>query len=95
MKRIQFLLILFLPPNLPLFQTDRVIGINGLICEDAVVTKPEKDGPSIDHNLWFDLKLPSYYVDQVKFFFQLKSPLSFLLSRFQGVSPFWRSPPCL
>jgi hypothetical protein len=95
MKWIQILLILFLTSNLPLLQTDQDIGINGLICEDAVLTKLEKDDPSIDPDLWFNLRISSYSFNRVKSFFQLKSRFSSLFSRLQGVSPFWRPPPCL
>jgi hypothetical protein len=95
MKWIQFLLVLFLSPNLPLFQMDQAIDIDWLICENSFVVRSEMNDPSIDQNLWFDLKPPSYFLDQVKFFFQLKSPLSIWLSHFQGTSPFWRPPPAL
>lgn len=93
MKWIQILLILFLSPYLPLFQTDQDIAIDRLICEDAIVTKSEKDDSSIDPDLWFDWRLASYSFNRVKSIFQLKNHFSFLLSRFQGVSPFWRPPP--
>jgi len=93
MKWIQILLILFLFPNRPLFQPGQDIGIDWLICEDAVVTKLEKEDSSIDSDLWFDLRISSYSFNRVKSFFQLKSRFSSLLSRFQGVSPFWRPPP--
>ncbi len=93
MKWIQILLILFLSPNLPLFQTDQDIGIDGLICEDALLTKLDKADCSIDSDLWFNLRISSYSFNRVKPFFQLRSRFSSLLSRFQGVSPFWRPPP--
>ena len=95
MKWIQFLLVLFLSPNLPLFQMDQAIGTDWLICEDAFATKSEKDHPSIDPSLWFDLKLSSHFFNRVKSFLQLKSRLSILLSHFHGASPFWRPPPVL
>ncbi len=93
MKWIQFVLILFLLPGLPLFQMDQAIDIGWLVCENSLVTKSEMNDPSIEQNLWFDLEPPSYFFNQVKFFFQLKNPLSVLLSYFQGTSPFWRPPP--
>ena len=93
MKWIQILLILFLPPNLPLFQMDQDIGIDGLICEDAFLTKLDKDDSSIDSDLWFDLRISSYSFKRVKSFFQLRGRFSSLLSRFQEVPPFWRPPP--
>jgi len=95
MKWIQFLLVLFLSPHLPLFQMDQAIGTDGLICEDAFAVKSEKDHPSIDPSLWFDLNLSSHFFNRVKSFFQLKSRLSILLSHFHGASPFWRPPPVL
>ena len=95
MKWIQFLLVLFLSPNLPLFQTDQAIGTDWLICEDAFATKTEKDYPSIDPSLWFDLKLSSHFYNRVKSFLQLKSRPFILLSYFHGASPFWRPPPVL
>jgi hypothetical protein len=93
MKWIQFLLILFLLPGLPLFQMDQAIDIDRSVGENSFVTKPEMNDPSVDQNLWFDLKPSSYFFNRVKSFFQLKSPLSILLSHFQGMSPFWRAPP--
>ncbi len=93
MKWIPFVLILSLSPNLPLFQTNQAAGVNRLICEDAVVTKPAKDDSSIEPDLWLDLKLSSYFVNRAKSFFQLKSHSSILLSHFQGASPFSRPPP--
>jgi hypothetical protein len=93
MKWIPFVLILSLSPNLPLFQTNQSASVNWLIYEDAAFTRSEKDGSSIDWDLWFDLRLLSYSSNRAKPFFQLKNQFSFLLSRFQGVSPFWRPPP--
>ena len=93
MKWIQYLLILFLLPGLPLFQVDQAIDIEWLVCENSFITKSEMNEPSIDQNLWFDLKPSSSFFNQVKFFFKLKNPLSVLLSYFQGTSPFWRPPP--
>jgi hypothetical protein len=93
MKWIQFLLILFLLPGLSLFQMDQAIDIDRSVSENSLVIKSEMNDPSIDQNVWFDLKPPPYFFNQVKFFFQLKSPLSILLSRFRGASPFWRPPP--
>ena len=93
MKGIQFLLILFLLPGLPLFQIDQAVDIDWLICENSLVIKSEMKDPNVDHNLWFDSKPSSSFLNQVKIFFQLKNPLSVLLSYFQGTSPFWRPPP--
>jgi hypothetical protein len=44
-------------------------------------------------NLCFDSKLPSPFLNQVKFLFQWKNSLPILLSYSQGTSPFWRPPP--
>jgi len=96
MKWIQFLtilFILFLLPSVPLFQMDQAIDINWLICENSIVTKSEMNDPCIDQNLWFDLKPSSYFFNRVIFFFQLKNPLSVLISFFQGASSFCRPPP--
>ena len=93
MKWIQFLLILFLLPGFPLFQMDQAIDIDWLVCENSLITKSEMNDPSIDQNLWFDSKPHLHFFNQVKFLFQLKNPLSVLLSSFQGTSPFWRPPP--
>jgi len=93
MKWIQFLLILLLLPGLPLFQMDQAIDIDWLVCEDSLVTKSEMDDPSVDQNLRFDLEPPSPFHNQVKFFFQLETLSSILLSHFHGTSPFWRPPP--
>jgi hypothetical protein len=93
MKCIQFLLILFLVPGIPLFQMDQAVDIDWLVCENTLVIKSEMNDPSIDQNFWFDLKPLSYFFNEVKFFFQLKNPLSVLLSYLQGTSPFWRPPP--
>jgi len=93
MKWVQILLILFLSPNLPSFQTDQDISIDGLICEDAILTKLDKEDSSIDSDLWFDLRISSNSFNRVKSFSQLRTRFSSLLSRFQGVSPFWRPPP--
>ncbi len=93
MKWIQFLLILFLLPGLPLFQVDQAIDIEWLVCENSFITKSEVDDPSFDQNLWFDSKPSSSFFNQVKFLFQLKNSLSVLLSFFQGILPFQRPPP--
>jgi hypothetical protein len=93
MKGIQFLLILFLLPGLPLFQIDQAVDIEWLVCENSLVIKSEMNDPNVDHNLWFDSKPSSSFLNQVKIFFQLKNPLSVLLSYFQGTSPFSRPPP--
>jgi hypothetical protein len=93
MTGIQFLLILFLIPGLPLFQIDQAVDIAWLVCENSVVVKLEIGGPLADQNLSFNLEPPSCTFDQGKSFFQLKNPLSVLLSYFQGPSPFWRPPP--
>jgi hypothetical protein len=93
MKWIQFLLILFLLPGLPLFQIDQAIDIEWLVCENSLVIKSEMNGPSVDQNMCFNPKPPSAFLNQLKTFFQLKNPLSILLSYFHGTSPFWRPPP--
>ena len=93
MKWIQFLLILFLLPGLPLFQMDQAIDTEWLVCENSFITKSGVDDPSFDQNLWFDSKPSSSFFNQFKSFFQLKNPLSALPSYFQGSSPFWRPPP--
>jgi hypothetical protein len=95
MKGIQFLLILFLLPGLPLSQIDQVIDFDWLVCENSLVIKSEMNDPNIDHNLWIDSKPSSSFLNQVKLFFLLKNPLSVLLSYFQGTSPFCRPPPSL
>ncbi len=93
MKWILFALILSLSLNLPLFQTNQAAGVNWLICEDAVVTKSEKDDSSIDPDSWLNLKLSSNFFNRVKSFFKPKSHSSILLSHFQGASLFSRPPP--
>jgi hypothetical protein len=93
MKGIQFLLILFLVPGLPLFQVDQTVDIAWLVCENSLSVKLEIEGPPADQNLSFNLEPPCRIFNQVKSFFQLKNPLSVLLSYFQGPSPFWRPPP--
>ena len=93
MKCIQFLLTLFLLPSLPLFQMDQAVDIEWLVCESSLITKLEMNDLSIDQNLCFDSRPPASSLNQVKIFFQLKNPLSVLLSYFQGTSPFWRPPP--
>ncbi len=93
MKWILFVLILSLSPNLPLFQTEQAIGIDWLICKDAAFTKSEKEDSSIDPDGWFDVKLLSSSFNRAKPFFRLKNQFSFLLSHFQGASPFWEPPP--
>jgi hypothetical protein len=95
MKGIQFVIILFLLPVLPLFQMDQAVDIDWLVCENSLITKSEIDDPSVDQNYWFDLTPPSSFFNQVKFSFQRKHPLSVLLFYFQGTSPFWRPPPAL
>jgi hypothetical protein len=57
------------------------------------VIKSETDGSSIDQNFCFHSKPPSSFFNQIRFFLQLKNPLSAQLSYFQGTSPFWRPPP--
>ena len=94
MKWIQFLLILFLLLGFPLLQMDQAVDNDWVVCENFLVTKSEMNDPSIDQNLWFDLKPSSSFFNQVKFLFQLKNSLSVLLSFFQGILPFQRPPPC-
>ena len=93
MKGIQFLVILFLLPGLPLFQIDQAVDIAWLVCENSFVMKSETSDPTFNQNLWFYLKPPSSFFNQVKFLFQLKNSLSVLLSFFQGILPFQRPPP--
>ena len=93
MKWIQSLLIPFLVLSFSLSQMDHATDIDWLICENSLITKSEINNPFIDQNLWLDIKPPSSLFNQVNFFFQLKNPLSVLLSHFQGTSPFWRPPP--
>jgi len=99
MKWFQSLLILFLLLGFLLFQIDQTIDIDWLVCENSLIIKSEWNDPckkeSKITSLWFDLKPSSSFFNQVKFFFQLKNPLSVLLSYFQGTSPFWRPPPTL
>ena len=89
----QFLLILFLVPGLPLFQMGQAVDNTWLVCEDSLFVKLETEGHLADQNLWFHLESPSSIFGQVKSFFQLKNPLSVLISYFEGHSPFWRPPP--
>lgn len=93
MKGIQSLLILFLLPGLPLFQIDQAVEITCLACENSLFVKLEIEGPLADQDLWFTLEPPTSIFNQLKSFFQLKNPLSVLVSYFQGPSPFWRPPP--
>ncbi len=93
MKLVQFLLILFLLPGLPLFQIDQAVDIEWLVCENSLVIKSEMNGPFIEHDLCFNSKPLTSFLNQVKIHLQLKNPLSILLSYFQGTSPFWRPPP--
>jgi hypothetical protein len=93
MKWIQFLLTLFLLPSLPLFQMDQAIDIEWLVCESSLITKSEMSDSSFDQNLWFDSQPSSSFFNQIQIIFQLKKPLSAILSYFQGTSPFWRPPP--
>ena len=93
MRWIQSLLILFLLPGLPLFQMDQAIDIDWLVCENSLIIKSEMNGPFINHDLCFNSKPLTSFLNQVKIHFQLKNPLSILLSYFHGTSPFWRPPP--
>ncbi len=93
MRGVQFLLILFLLPGLPLFQIDQAVDIEWLVCENSLVIKSEMNGPFINHDLCFNLKPSASLFNQVKNFFQLKNPLSVLFSYFQGTSSFCRPPP--
>jgi len=93
MKGIRFLLILFLLPGLPLFQIDQAVDSAWLVCENSLVMKSEASDPAFNQSLWFYLKPSSSFFNQGKIFFQLKNPLSILLSYSQGTSPFWRPPP--
>jgi len=93
MKWFQFLLIFLLLLGFPLSQIDQAIDIDWLVCDNFLITKSRINYPSIDQNLWFDLKPSSSFFNQVKSFFQMKNPLSILLSYFLETSPFWRPPP--
>ena len=97
MKWIQPLLIPFLLLSIPLIQMDKAIDIDWLICENSFIIKSEWSDPCGGEfkfaNLWFGCKPLFSFFNQIKFFFQLKNPLSVLLSYFQGTSPFWRPPP--
>jgi hypothetical protein len=94
MKWFQFPLILSLLIGLPLFQMDQAVDIEWLVCGSSLLIKSEEmNEPSIDQNLWFDLRPSIFSFNQVKFLFQLKNHLSVLLSYFQGTSPFYRPPP--
>ncbi len=93
MKLVQLLLILFLLPGLPLFQIDKAIDIEWLVCENSLVIKSEMNGPSVNHNMCSNPKPPSIFLNQLKIFLQLKNPLSVLLSYFEGASLFSRPPP--
>ncbi len=93
MRGVEFLLILFLLPGLPLFQIDQAVDIEWLVCENSLVIKSEMSDPDINQDLWFALKPPSSFFNQVKYFFHLNNSLSILVSYFEGTSPFWRPPP--
>jgi hypothetical protein len=94
MKWFQSLFILFLLSALPLFQMDQAVDIDWLVCGSSLVIKSEEvNDPSIDQNVWFDLRPTLISFNHVNFFFQLRNPLSVLLSYFQGTSPFYRPPP--
>jgi hypothetical protein len=97
MREIQFLLILFLLLGLPLFQIDQAIDIDWVVCEDSIVIKTEWSDTCEKEfrftSFWFDLRPLSPFYNPLKSFFQLKNPLSILLSYFKGISPFWRPPP--
>ena len=97
MKWLQFLLILFLLLGLPLFDMGQSINIDWVFCENSIIIESEWNGPCENEfkftNLCFDSKLPTPFLNQVKFLFQMKNSLSILLSYFQGTSPFWRPPP--
>jgi len=95
MTGIQFLLIVFLIPGLPLFQMDQAVDNTWLVCEYSLFVKLEIEGPIVDQNLGLNLDPPSCTFNQVKSFFQWKNPLSVLLSYLQGPSPFWRPPPVI
>jgi hypothetical protein len=99
MKLIQALIILFLLLSLPLFQMDQANDIDWLVSEDSLVIKSEWSDLCEKEfkftGLTFDLGSLSSFLRQIDFFFQFKNPSLFLLSYFQGTSPFWRSPPTL
>ena len=93
MTGIQFLLILFLVPGLPLFQMDQALDNTWSVCEYSLFVKLEIEGPVADQDFSLNLDPPARTFNQVKSFLQLKNPLSVLLSYLQGPSPFWRPPP--
>ncbi len=93
MKLVQFLLIFFLLPGLPLFQIDQAVDFDWVVCEHSLVIKSEVNNFSVDQNVYTNPKLPSVFRNQSKTFLQLKDPLSTLPFYFQGTSPFWRPPP--
>jgi hypothetical protein len=99
MKWFYLPLILFLLLGFPFFQCDQLFVSNRLVCEDSFVIKSEYSDP-IEEEFKFmsggiDSKPLSSFLNQVKFFLQLKNPLSVLFSFFQGTSSFWRPAPRL
>ena len=99
MKWFQFPVILLLLLGFPLFQYLQFFDSNWLVCGNPVVIKSEYSDPFEEEFKFMsggiDSKPLSPFYDQVKFFLQLKNPLSILFSFFQGTSPFWRPPPRL
>ena len=61
MKGIQFLLILFLLPGLPLFQIDQAVDIEWLVCENSLVIKSEMNDPNIDQNYMVRFKTSIFF----------------------------------
>ena len=59
MTGIQFLLILFLLPGLPLFQMDQAADNTWSVCEYSLFVRLEIEGPLADQNLSLYLDPPS------------------------------------
>jgi len=93
MKWIQFLVIIFWLPGLPLFQMDQAIDTNWLICDNSLVIKLEYSDIYTEKCFWFDSISIFSLFNQMRFTFQVKNPLSLLFSYLRGTSPFWRPPP--
>ncbi len=92
MKWIQFLLILFLLPGLPLFQMDQAVDIEWLVCENSLVIKSEINGPFIDHHLCFNSKPPSSFFNQVKISLPTEEPFICFTFLFSGDLSFLETP---
>ncbi len=93
MKRAPSLLILILLLGVPLFQTDQLIDIEWLVCENCVSIKTGDENTQATHlvSYYFEPEPPLF--NQIGVIFHLKNPLSVLFSSFQRATPFWRPPP--